>query len=221
MFPAYATMMNRVGSERGWPPLVRQQFEARPHAARRDLLRRPAAGGGQDPRPARAVRPPALPRAHGHGRAGARQGAAGDRAARDGGRTARARRGREPMPAHPARSHDRRAGRLMDEDGAGTIAFDSGAGRWVLAVAVLGSGIAFLDGTVVNVALPDIGARPRRVDERAAVDPQRLPADARLADPARRLARRPHRPAADLRARGRPGSPSPRCCARSRRTPRC
>src|ERR687888_186702 len=31
------------------------------------------------------------------------------------------------------------------------------AGRWVLAVAVLGSGMAFLDGTVVNVALPDIG----------------------------------------------------------------
>jgi EmrB/QacA subfamily drug resistance transporter len=37
------------------------------------------------------------------------------------------------------------------------IAFDSTAGRWVLAVAVLGSGMAFLDGTVVNVALPDIG----------------------------------------------------------------
>jgi probable LLM family oxidoreductase len=28
MFPPYATMMNRVGRERGWPPLVRQQFEA-------------------------------------------------------------------------------------------------------------------------------------------------------------------------------------------------
>ena len=37
------------------------------------------------------------------------------------------------------------------------IAYDSGAGRWVLAVAVLGSGLAFLDGTVVNVALPAIG----------------------------------------------------------------
>ena len=37
------------------------------------------------------------------------------------------------------------------------IAFDSGPGRWVLAVTVLGSGMAFLDGTVVNVALPDIG----------------------------------------------------------------
>jgi EmrB/QacA subfamily drug resistance transporter len=37
------------------------------------------------------------------------------------------------------------------------IAFRSGAGRWVLAVAVLGSGMAFLDGTVVNVALPTIG----------------------------------------------------------------
>jgi EmrB/QacA subfamily drug resistance transporter len=40
---------------------------------------------------------------------------------------------------------------------AGTIDFDSRVGRWVLATAVLGSGIAFLDGTVVNVALPDIG----------------------------------------------------------------
>lgn len=37
------------------------------------------------------------------------------------------------------------------------LAFGSTAGRWVLAVAVLGSGMAFLDGTVVNVALPDIG----------------------------------------------------------------
>ena len=37
------------------------------------------------------------------------------------------------------------------------VAFDSAAGRWVLAIAVLGSGMAFLDGTVVNVALPDIG----------------------------------------------------------------
>ncbi len=37
------------------------------------------------------------------------------------------------------------------------IAFDSGVGRWVLATAVLGSGMAFLDGTVVNVALPAIG----------------------------------------------------------------
>jgi EmrB/QacA subfamily drug resistance transporter len=37
------------------------------------------------------------------------------------------------------------------------LAFKSTAGHWVLAVSVLGSGMAFLDGTVVNVALPDIG----------------------------------------------------------------
>jgi EmrB/QacA subfamily drug resistance transporter len=37
------------------------------------------------------------------------------------------------------------------------IALRSASGRWVLAVAVLGSGLAFLDSTVVNVALPDIG----------------------------------------------------------------
>src|SRR5215218_6654299 len=37
------------------------------------------------------------------------------------------------------------------------VAFESSAGRWLLTVAVAGSGMAFLDGTVVNVALPDIG----------------------------------------------------------------
>ena len=42
----------------------------------------------------------------------------------------------------------------MPEEG---VAYKSKAGRWVLAISVLGSGMAFLDGTVVNVALPDIG----------------------------------------------------------------
>jgi EmrB/QacA subfamily drug resistance transporter len=37
------------------------------------------------------------------------------------------------------------------------IAFQSAAGRWLLAVTIAGSGMAFLDGTVVNVALPKIG----------------------------------------------------------------
>jgi EmrB/QacA subfamily drug resistance transporter len=50
----------------------------------------------------------------------------------------------------PARSPD---GPLVP----GEIAFESRAGRWILAVAVLGSGMAFLDSTVVNVALPAIG----------------------------------------------------------------
>ena len=38
------------------------------------------------------------------------------------------------------------------------IAGNSVQGRWVLAAAVLGSGMAFLDGTVVNIALRSIGA---------------------------------------------------------------
>jgi EmrB/QacA subfamily drug resistance transporter len=38
------------------------------------------------------------------------------------------------------------------------IRFGTSAGRWVVALAVLGSGIAFLEATVVNVALPAIGA---------------------------------------------------------------
>jgi EmrB/QacA subfamily drug resistance transporter len=37
------------------------------------------------------------------------------------------------------------------------VAFESKAGRWLLVVSVAGSGMAFLDGTVVNVALPAIG----------------------------------------------------------------
>ena len=39
----------------------------------------------------------------------------------------------------------------------GGLTYESTQGRWVLAVAVLGSGVAFLEATVVNVALPEIG----------------------------------------------------------------
>ncbi len=40
----------------------------------------------------------------------------------------------------------------------GEIRFGTPAARWVVAATVLGSGIAFLDGTIVNVALPAIGS---------------------------------------------------------------
>lgn len=40
---------------------------------------------------------------------------------------------------------------------AASVRYGSVEGRWVLAACVLGSGIAFLDSTVVNVALPAIG----------------------------------------------------------------
>ena len=39
-----------------------------------------------------------------------------------------------------------------------SLAFGTPRARWVLAATVLGSGIAFIDATVVNVALPQIGA---------------------------------------------------------------
>ncbi|MFD7153971.1 MFS transporter [Kribbella sp. NPDC059898] len=39
----------------------------------------------------------------------------------------------------------------------GQIALGTSRGRWVLAATALGSGMAFLDGTVVNVALPAMG----------------------------------------------------------------
>jgi EmrB/QacA subfamily drug resistance transporter len=53
---------------------------------------------------------------------------------------------------------------MTDTTGPATTAADealvwgSSRARWVLAATVLGSGMAFLDGTVVNVALPHIGA---------------------------------------------------------------
>jgi MFS family permease len=37
------------------------------------------------------------------------------------------------------------------------LSYSSAPGRWVVAVTVLGSGIAALDATVVNIALPTIG----------------------------------------------------------------
>ena len=43
------------------------------------------------------------------------------------------------------------------------------AERWVLAATILGSSMAFIDGTVVNVALPALQTRPRRHGRRGAV----------------------------------------------------
>jgi MFS family permease len=37
------------------------------------------------------------------------------------------------------------------------VALGTTRGRWLIAVTVLASGMAFLDGTAVNVALPSIG----------------------------------------------------------------
>ena len=51
-----------------------------------------------------------------------------------------------------------RPARAGSGGGAGTLRFSEAAGRWVLLTTVLGSGMALLDGTVINVALPHIGA---------------------------------------------------------------
>ncbi len=45
----------------------------------------------------------------------------------------------------------------MTTTDAPALRYSTGPGRWVLAVTVLGSGIAALDATVVNIALPTIG----------------------------------------------------------------
>src|SRR4051794_5813430 len=44
-----------------------------------------------------------------------------------------------------------------DAPSTGRVTLASGAGRWLVTATALGSGIAFLDGVVVNVALPAIG----------------------------------------------------------------
>jgi alkanesulfonate monooxygenase SsuD/methylene tetrahydromethanopterin reductase-like flavin-dependent oxidoreductase (luciferase family) len=59
-YPAYAEVMTRIGRERGWPPLTRQQFEAG-----RTLRGALAVGSPQQvidkiPLPARDLRPPAF-----------------------------------------------------------------------------------------------------------------------------------------------------------------
>ena len=104
---------------------------------------------------------------------------------------------------------------------------DTGAGmttrqRWTLVATVIGSGAVFLDGTIVNVALPRIGQRAAGVARRRPRGPdlrrQRLPGDpGRAADPGRRPVR-PLRPAAGLRHRPRRVRRRPRRCAASRPT---
>ena len=45
----------------------------------------------------------------------------------------------------------------MPAEAAGRLQYRSGAGRWVIAATVLGSGLAAIDATVVGIALPTIG----------------------------------------------------------------
>lgn len=54
-------------------------------------------------------------------------------------------------------SDDDRSGRGRPVPADPATAMSSPAGRWLIVAAALGSGVAFLDGSVVNVALPAIG----------------------------------------------------------------
>ena len=90
--------------------------------------------------------------------------------------------------------------------------------RLTLVATILGSTVVFLDSTVVNVALPAISDGPRRRARRAAVGGRGLHAHPGLAAAGRRLARRPVRPAADVRLRADRLRRRPRCSARSRPT---
>ncbi|MGD9798830.1 MAG: MFS transporter, partial [Acidimicrobiia bacterium] len=64
----------------------------------------------------------------------------------------------QDMPGRPPEAgggRPRRAGRPAGPNAG--LRYGTAAGRWVLVTTALGSGIAFLDGSVVNVALPAIG----------------------------------------------------------------
>ena len=91
-------------------------------------------------------------------------------------------------------------------------------GRWVLLATVLGSGMAQLDGTVVNVALPRIGHDCRR-HLRPAMDHDRVHVDAGGVSAPRRRARRSLRAAQDLHHRRHLVRDRRARCAPSRPTP--
>ncbi len=83
------------------------------------------------------------------------------------------------------------------------LRLSSAAGRWVLLATVLGSSMALLDSTVVNVALPTIGRHLNASLAGPPVDGHRLHPHAGRAHPARRVTRRQARPPPRLPHRGR------------------
>ena len=70
----------------------------------------------------------------------------------------------------------------------------AGQGRWVLAATILGSSLAFIDSTVVNVALPGLAVCARRDVGRRAMGRRIVRAHAGGAAPDRRIAGRSARP---------------------------
>ena len=88
-FPYVSEAMNRIGQERGWPPMSRADYDAAAIAPRRELRRDARAGRREDPLPARALRARPLPRAVRDRRDAARRHPPLDRAARPRGRARR------------------------------------------------------------------------------------------------------------------------------------
>ena len=97
--------------------------------------------------------------------------------------------------------------------------------RWTMLAAILGSSMVFLDGTIVNLALPHdrAGAAGQpRLDARGPdLRRRRLPRDPRRAADPRRRPRRLLRPAPRVRHRPRRLRRSRRSCAASRRRSSC
>ena len=103
--------------------------------------------------------------------------------------------------------------RRRSQQATGSIRLAEPRGRWVLAATVLGSSMAMLDATVVNVALPTIGRELDTSLGRPAVDGHRLHADPGRADPARAARSATGSGGAGSSSSGWSGSRSPPRCA--------
>ena len=148
-----------------------------------------------------------------------RWGVAGNIVARLGRHPAGRRRGRRawptssPTPSSAERRDDRRAASGSRSRSARP------AGRWLVPSPCSRRAWRSSTPPPSRSRCPSIGRELGAVAVRAAVDRHRLHAHAGLADPARRLARRPVRPPQGVRHRRRAGSPAPRWSAGSPRTP--
>ena len=85
-FEPYAEVMSRVGRERGWPPLSQAQFDMGRGPRGHLMVGIAGRGDRKNPRPARDLRPSAVPDADGGRCAAAGGDPALDRAVRDSGR---------------------------------------------------------------------------------------------------------------------------------------
>ena len=95
-WPPFEAMMTKIGRERGWPPMGRDQFEASRTLRGANFVGSPAGGRREDPLPARDLRARPVPAPADGRQPRPREDDARDRAVRHRGRTGRADRAGTP-----------------------------------------------------------------------------------------------------------------------------